>query len=128
MGREQEFGERLRGLRSEKGLSLRKAAALIGVSHMRLGELEKGISRTTYHRTRPTPELVGRIATAYGEPKDALLELAGYARERPELSYDDQLLLDLFHEIELDQRAMVLRIVRAVRGDRHRGESVEREK
>lgn len=87
---------------------------MIGISHYRLSELERGTSRTTANPTKPTPPLVRRIAGAYGLPADALLELAGYAREHPELSADDQVLLDRFRAMDHHHRAIVLDVVAAI--------------
>jgi len=111
---EEQFGRKLTELRKQRGWSLRKAALTIGISHMRLGELETGRSRSTGNPTRPTRELVGKIALVYGVPKDYLLEAAGYAREHPALSDQDALLLDLFHALDTPHRSMALEILRVL--------------
>ena len=114
MTREEAFGARIKELRQQKGLSLRKAANLIGLSHYRLDELEIGKSRSTGNPTRPSRDTVIKFAEVYGVPKDYLLELAGYARENPDLSDDEALLVDLFRGLDADQRALTLRLVRAI--------------
>lgn len=72
------LGERLVGLRTERGLSLRGAAKLIGIEHGRLSSFEAGIERTTGRPTMPTARQTIEIARAYRYPKERLLAEAGY--------------------------------------------------
>ena len=111
---EEQFGKKLAELRKQHGWTLRKAALAIGISHMRLGELEIGRSRSTGNPTRPTRDLVGKIAQVYGVPKDYLLERAGYAREHPTLTDQDALMLDRFHALDDPHRTMALEILRVL--------------
>ena len=108
------FGTKIKELRQQKGLSLRKAANYVDISHYRLDELEIGKSRSTGNPTRPSRGTVVKLAEVYGVPKDYLLELAGYAREHPELSNDEALLVDLYRGLDADQRELTLRIVKAI--------------
>lgn len=112
--REERFGAFIVGLREARKWSQRHAAREIQVSSMRLAELEKGISRTTGHATRPSPELIARMAAVYEVPTDHLRDLAGYAREHPDLGADEALLLDRFRTLTATNRTMVLEIVAAV--------------
>ena len=111
---EQRFGEFITALRAARTWSQRRAAREIQVSSMRLAELERGVSRTTGHATRPSPDLVARIAAVYGVPRDHLRDLAGYAREHPGLGADEALLLDRFRALATPERVMVLELVAAV--------------
>jgi len=72
------FGEFLRGLRKEKGLSLRKAAKEV-MSVTYLWQIEKG------ERT-PSAEILKRLAPIYGVSVEHLLRAAGYLDE---LKLDD---------------------------------------
>lgn len=111
MTNEAKFGAYLRQLRNERGLSLRKAALMLGIGHMRLDEIEKGKSRSTGHATRPRRELVSAIADAYGIPRDALLEMAGYAREQPDLSGDEQLVVATLRRMDDHHRDLAVQMV-----------------
>jgi len=51
--------------RKDLGLSLRKAAKLIGISHSYLNNLEKGIDPNTKAPVNPTPETLSLISKAY---------------------------------------------------------------
>lgn len=117
MNQEERFGQALRELRTQKGWSVQKAAAQVGISRYRLDELERGRSRSTGNPTRASRDTVKSLARVYDVPADHLLDLAGYSREHPELTDEDALLLDLFHRLTPDQRAMVLRMLRAAPGD-----------
>jgi PTS system nitrogen regulatory IIA component len=80
------FGNTLRLLRVEAGVSLRELAARIGVSGAYLSRVENG------HDAPPTPDRLIAIADALGLPGAALVELArqtgpavdGYVRRTPE--------------------------------------------
>ncbi|HEY9724613.1 MAG TPA: helix-turn-helix transcriptional regulator [Oscillatoriaceae cyanobacterium] len=115
------FGKLIQDYRLRRGWSLREAAKRFGLSHMRLSELERGVSRGTGHATRPSREVVRRMALALGVPIDNLLEHAGYAREQPELEVRAMLLLDLFAELDDEDKALALRLIAAIRP---RGEGV----
>lgn len=112
--REQRFGEFISGCREARKWSQRQAARAIGISPMRLAELERGISRTTGHATRPAPELVARMAAAYELPTDYLRELAGYAREHPALADDEALLVERYRRLAPPHRQIVLELVAAI--------------
>lgn len=72
------FGALLYRLRSERNLSQRAAAGLIGISQSRLVGLEHGRDPHTGRPTLPSPDVVARIAAAYHYPKERLMLLAGY--------------------------------------------------
>lgn len=112
--REERFGAFITACREAKKWSQRRAAKEIGVSSMRLAELERGVSRTTGNATRPAPELVARIAAAYELPTDYLRELAGYAREFPQLADDEALLLERYRELERPYQQIALELVAAI--------------
>lgn len=113
MNQEERFGQALKELRAQKGWSVQKAAVQIGISRYRLDELERGRSRSTGNPTRASRDTVKSLARVYGVPADHLLDLAGYSREHPELTDEDALLLDLFHRLNPEERAMILRMLQA---------------
>lgn len=72
------FGTFIFNLRESKGMTVREAAKLVGISHSRLVNFEHGKDPHSGRPTLPAAELVGQIAGAYGYPKGQLLLLAGY--------------------------------------------------
>lgn len=77
------FGERLRELRAQRGVSQTRMAADLGLSAAYLSALEHG------RRPRPTPGLVRQICTYFGliwDDADALAALA--QRSRPKVTID----------------------------------------
>lgn len=66
------FGEKLRKLRKEKGLSIRKLSELSGVAHSYLSQVETG------KRGTPKVETLEKIATGLNVPSIDLHFLAGY--------------------------------------------------
>ncbi len=58
--------ERLREIRAERGLTLRDAELLVGVSKNALSEIERGARR-------PHEVTLGKIAKGYGVPVEELL-------------------------------------------------------
>jgi transcriptional regulator with XRE-family HTH domain len=65
-----EFGEVLRELRAKNGLSIKRLAPELGVTYSYLSKLENG-------ETRPSADLVGRIARFFRYDTDQLLISAG---------------------------------------------------
>ena len=104
-------GERLRALRTEKGLSLREVERRSGINSGYLSQLERN------EIANPTPSVLNKVATAYGEPFTVLMRWAGYVEDDPEgLSPNAQralsLLGDDFTDEELTAIKGVLDIVR----------------
>lgn len=63
----QRFGEKLRTLRTQRGLSLRKLASLLGLAtHSHLDRIEKGESK-------PSADLILKIANFFGVTTDQLM-------------------------------------------------------
>lgn len=117
MGQDDRFAVQLKALREAKGWTLRRAADQIGISHRRLGELERGQSWGTGNPTRPSRDTVLAVADAYGEPRDYLLELAGFAPEQRELTNSEAMLLAEFRTLRPEQQELGLRLLRAIRDD-----------
>ncbi|MDY0410126.1 helix-turn-helix domain-containing protein [Virgibacillus soli] len=69
------FGEYVRNSRQRKNLSLREAARRAGISHPYLSQLETG------KNTKPTPEVIKKIADGLELNYIELLEIAGYLEE-----------------------------------------------
>jgi transcriptional regulator with XRE-family HTH domain len=66
---QEELALKLRVLRAEKGLSLRRASLLTGVDAHSLSALERG-------QHKPWDRTLGKIARGYGIPVSELLEAA----------------------------------------------------
>ncbi|WP_010676446.1 helix-turn-helix domain-containing protein [Bacillus timonensis] len=67
-----EFGEKLRKLRKEKGFSIRKLSELSGVAHSYLSQVETG------KRGIPKVETLEKIATGLNIPSIDLIKATGY--------------------------------------------------
>lgn len=117
-----ELGSFLRAERTTRRLSLRAAADLIGVDHMRLSDIEKGINRATGNPTRPSAEMLQRIARAYQVPQEHLLELAGLRRIMPDDDDETRLLMAMFGELDRYHRRLIIGIVRSVHAESMGGE------
>src|SRR6185312_311949 len=65
------FGERLRELRKQRGISQRKLAVLIEVSYTYIGKLENGIMPP------PSAKIIHRMALALAADESELFALAG---------------------------------------------------
>jgi transcriptional regulator with XRE-family HTH domain len=121
------FGARLRALREERGLTLTRMAADLGLSAAYLSALEHG------KRARPTPGLVRQICGYFGIIWDDADELQALAkRSRPKVTVDTSGLSPLATEFAnlladridaLDEATLVqlLETVRAVPPPRRRG-------
>ncbi|MDR7520144.1 MAG: helix-turn-helix transcriptional regulator [Armatimonadota bacterium] len=62
-----DFGRAIETLRASKGLSREEAAALAGISHSYLSEIERGLKR-------PSADIVAKIARAFGMRGSAFLQ------------------------------------------------------
>ena len=67
----EDFGEYIRSLRQEHGLSLRDVGAKASISSSYLAQIEHG------RRRPPGPELLKRLAPVYDVPVRDLLKAAG---------------------------------------------------
>lgn len=74
--KQQSFSTFMTEKRKELGLSLRKAAEIIGLSHSYLDKLEKGDE--SGDDFTPSPKILKSIARAYEVEYDYLMELCGY--------------------------------------------------
>jgi transcriptional regulator with XRE-family HTH domain len=70
------FGDYLRKLRKQKGLTLKQVEKSARVSNSFLSQVERGI------RNPPRPDILNRLAGVYGIPSQDLLEAAGYIKEK----------------------------------------------
>jgi transcriptional regulator with XRE-family HTH domain len=107
------FGSYLKEQRKARGLTLSKAAELIGISTSRLAEIERGTSYHTDHATRPSRELVEKIAKAFDLPRDMLLIEAGHPVDAvSELSPEARRLLLLFETLSPERKRLALGMLR----------------
>src|ERR1700733_409719 len=65
------LGERLRAIRTERGLSLREVERRSGVNSGYLSQLERN------EIANPTPSVLQKVARAYDEPFTVLMRWAG---------------------------------------------------
>jgi len=81
----EDFGEYLRGLRTEQRLSLREAEERAGVSISYLAQIEQG------KRRPPGVGILKKLAPVYNVPIRNLLRVAGYLEEgTTELSEEEE--------------------------------------
>ncbi|MBM3267190.1 MAG: helix-turn-helix transcriptional regulator [Candidatus Sericytochromatia bacterium] len=73
----------MRELRIRKGLGLRQAARVLGVSHTRLAAFEAGSTKASGKAAIPRRDLLARMAEVYDFPAGTLMALAGYSPEEP---------------------------------------------
>lgn len=81
----EEFGDILRDLRGKAGIGIKRLAPELGVSYSYLSKLEN-------NQTRPSEDLVGRVAGYFGYDPDRLLlaadkvppEILQILRENPD--------------------------------------------
>lgn len=114
MTSEETFGQHLKQLRLARGLSLRRAAELVNIGHMRLSELEDGKTKATGRPTRARRQLVEKFAEAYQVGAGGLLELAGYPVDRPALSADEVYVLELLRCLEQPEFELALRLLESI--------------
>lgn len=113
-----DFGSYLKAQRKARGWALKAAAEQIGTSTSRLAEVERGKSYHTEHETRPSRELVERMAAAYGLPVDLLLIEAGYTPSiAKDLSPEANRMLLLFEALPPDRKDLALGILRLMAED-----------
>lgn len=92
------FGEYLKGLRTEQKLSLRDVAAKTGVSISYLVQIEHG------RKKGPSPEILKRLAPIYNVPVRDLLKAAGYLEEVQPVLTDEEEIDMAFHYVMNDPR------------------------
>ena len=72
------FGNYMRKLRKEKGLTLKQVEKVAGVSNAYLSQIERGV------RNPPHPDILKRLAKAYEVTHRELLIAAGYLEDPEE--------------------------------------------
>lgn len=83
------FGEYIKNIRIEKGLSLREAATLLSISHSYLNKLEKGLDIRNNNPSKPNPEIIKVIASKYSLDYNYLMKLCGYLNDDEEVRERD---------------------------------------
>lgn len=116
------FGKFIKQQRLARGLKLREAAKLAGVSHARLSEIERGAGYHTLRPTRPSREVVERLAIAYGLPVGPLIALAGYeANAAATLAPDVQEVITLYQALGPARQRLALAMLRTFVDDEATG-------
>jgi len=77
------FSEYLKSLRERQRMSLREAGKASGVSNAYIAQIERG------DRPPPSPDILRKLARAYGVTVQELLEKAGYLEE-PEMKVSEE--------------------------------------
>ncbi len=109
----QDFGAFIKSKREARNWTLRVAAQHVEISASRLAEIERGVSYHTERPTRPTPDLVERIARAYDVPIDYALAEAGYSpHDGARLAPDAERLVSLFESLDPEHRDLALDFLR----------------
>ncbi len=109
----QDFGAFIKSKREARNWTLREAADHIDISSSRLSEIERGVSYHTERPTRPTPDLVERIARVYDVPVAYALAEAGYTPHNGlRLAPDAELLVSLFESLDRERRELALDFLR----------------
>ena len=98
--------ERIKALCAEKKLTIQKLEAASGIANGSIGK---------WGKASPKAESVAAVAAALGVSMDYLYrgKETAPAREEPELSEDEVILLSAFRSLTEDQRRFVLRQLRA---------------
>lgn len=105
MATNETLGSRLRDKRMEKEMGLREAAARAGMTHGYLSQLESDKVK------EPAPQILHKLAEAYGEPFILFMQWAGYVEEdREGLSTNQKRALKIVGDPTDDE----LRAIRAV--------------
>ena len=113
MESQEQLGTYLRQLRSARNLSLRKAAAGVGVSASRLGELEANRSRVTHKATKPATDLLIKLARFYDQPLGTLLALAGVAPHSSQAPLEAEMLM-YFRRLAAREQSLLVAIARTM--------------
>ena len=99
------IGENLKKLRKEKGLSFRRLAKEVGISHPNLAIYEK-------NEAMPSFENAFKICNYFDVPLEYLL-----IGDKSKLTYNDFELIEIFHEVdklEEEYRSMIKKYIRKV--------------
>ena len=103
------MGEKLHKIRSEKNLSLREAAKILGVSHTYLDMLEKGYNPQTGKPINPTAEILQQISIGYKIPVEELFMSDQDTDE--EDSFDAAAIADRIEKLRPEDRNLVVCLV-----------------
>ncbi len=76
-----DFCEMLQNERNKRGLSLRAASAIIGISHTYLSELENGHDPRSGHKPFPSSDVIYKICKAYEIDAEKTSTLLGFKDE-----------------------------------------------
>lgn len=114
------IGAKLKELRERKGLTLRGAAILLGLSHSRLSDFEKGRTHGYDRPALPTQAFLEKAAKLYDFPEHTLKSLAGYSLAEEIRHYglsqvdaDTEEMADVFRNLPEFQQKLLLEIVRS---------------
>ena len=109
------FSDYIRARRLERGLSIREAAARMGVSPSRLGEIERGKTYARERDTLPSKDLLARMAVAYGLPEGILLTAAGYpSPDGAQVSPETEQAISMFEMLSEEGRKLALGLIRVL--------------
>lgn len=93
-----EFGKRIRGRRQRLGLRAYRVAEDVGIAPAYLSILERGRNPKTKKPSRPSFELIEKLALVLRLDMRDLASLAGYSTNRTKLSSQQELTITLMIE------------------------------
>ena len=119
-----ELGRLLRELRQAKGLSVRRAAMWLDISHSRLADFERGATHSLRYKAVPGREILMKMAEFYGYPLETLLAMAVLPEVEPavpakpsEIELGAQEVAQIFRDLPTRDRTMFLKLARTYRDE-----------
>lgn len=110
------LGEYLKQVRLSKGLSLRQAAKVVGITHSRVDEVERMVDARSLKPFVPSYVTVVKFAKAYDLSPDELLRRAGY-EPGIELEPEEWVLIKGYRGLPQDRRQRLLEALRGLEAE-----------
>jgi transcriptional regulator with XRE-family HTH domain len=111
-------GDYLKGVRLDKGWSVRDAAKRLGVSATRLEEVEVGISRTTGKKTIPGLEVLSKAAKGYDVSIGLLMEMSNMTGMSPDEQQEAEI-IGLWRSMTDVNRNMAIAVLCTIKAQEH---------
>ncbi|MBE6891545.1 MAG: helix-turn-helix transcriptional regulator [Ruminococcaceae bacterium] len=108
-----DFGEMLLKERTKRGLSLRAASAIIGISHTYLSELESGHDPRSGQKPLPSSDVMYKICKAYEIDETETSALMGYQDEDSMFLY----MAERFRKLKKEDPAKYRRFLNIINED-----------
>lgn len=117
------IGERIKELRTEKGLSLRELAKSLNITAQTLQRYETGTIKNI------SPEMVNKLASALGTSASWLLgehEQTAKNAVTVELSSTESMLLKMYREFSPDEKEMIRSMIMHINDSRYKQYDLEK--